>query len=47
MCLLELDPEPALDPELDLDLSLSCFLSSFTLELGGLLPERLFPLNDK
>ena len=47
LCLLELVPEPPLDPELDLVFSLSCFLSSLTLELGGLLPARLFPLHDK
>ena len=49
LCLLELLPELPLDPDPDLALSLSGFLSSLTLELelGGLLPARLFPLNDK
>jgi len=46
LCLLELLPELPLDPDPDLALSLSGFLSSLTLELelGGLLPARLFPL---
>ena len=49
LCLLELLPvlpRARLDPDPDLALSLSGFLSSLTLELelGGLLPARLFPL---
>ena len=49
LCLLELLPELPrawLEPDPDLALSLSGFLSSLTLELelGGLLPARLFPL---
>merc|ERR1719445_2614636 len=46
LCLLELVLELPLDPDPDLALSFSGFRSSLTLELelGGLLPARLFPL---
>ena len=48
LCLLELlVPEPPLDPEPDLVLSLSGFRSSFTEELGGLLPATLLPLKEE